>query len=188
MNNDIVEIDNIFINSKVINTKFTCDLNKCKGACCTMESILGAPLEESEINEIEELLPLVMKYLPGKHKNEIKKKGFWEKKKDQLLIKSFNNRDCVFVYYDVDIARCAIEKVFLEKKTNFRKPLSCHLFPIRVAEFGGAVLRYEVYSECNSALEEGTKTGLRIIEFCKEALERAFGKSWYNKLRILAGI
>lgn len=182
MDRKLFEIDNILVNGEITSVKFNCDLIKCKGACCTMESQFGAPVNMEEVNKIEEILDIVFEYLPGKSKNIIEKRGFWEIKQDQEMLKSINNKDCVFVYYEGDVARCAIEKAYFEGKVNFRKPISCHLFPIRVSEFGGPVLRYESYSECGPALIRGERKGSTILEFCKESLERAFGKMWYEKL------
>lgn len=175
------EIDNILINGEIAYSKFNCDLSKCKGACCTMESQFGAPVNSEEIKKIEEILPIILDYLPVEHRAVIEKFGFWEIKHDQELLKSVNNRECVFVYYENDIAKCAIEKAYFEGKVDFRKPISCHLFPIRVDEFGGIVLRYEKYPECQPAVEKGKKVGSTVAEFCRDALERAFGKVWYEK-------
>lgn len=188
MNPEFYEIDNILVNSEVISTNFTCDLGKCKGACCTMESEFGAPITEQEVEKIESILPEVLGYLPEKHSKEIKKKGFWVKKHDQLMTRSINNRECVFVYYDGDIAKCGIEKAYNDGKVDFIKPVSCHLFPIRISEFGGPVLRYEKYSECQPAVENGKKTKIKILEFCRHALERRFGADWFNRIKEAAGI
>jgi len=175
-------IDDIFVNDEILNTKFTCDLSKCKGACCTMESAYGAPVEENEIKTIDEILPVVMEYLPDEQKKEISENGFWFEDDGQLMLKSINNRACVFVYYEGDVAKCTIEKAFNEGKVNFQKPISCHLFPIRISKFGGDVVRYEKYSECNSAVENGKETGISILEFCKDSLIRKYGEDWYNKI------
>ena len=181
MQKKFVEIQDVFVNSDVFDTKFTCDLERCKGACCTMESEFGAPLNEDEVIEIENILPELKDYIPERNWNEIQKIGFYEEKQGQLMTTSINNRDCVFVYYDGDIAKCGIEKAFFDGKVEFRKPISCHLFPIRVSNFGGPVLKYEKYDNCYPALEKGEKTNLSVFEFCKDALHRAFGKLWYKQ-------
>ncbi len=180
--NNLLNIDNILINKEILKVKFSCDLSKCKGACCTLESEYGAPLQKSEIKPMTDALPFVMEYLPEEHAREIESGGFFEKKDGELVTRSLNSRACVFVYYENNIARCAFEKAYLEGKISFRKPISCHLFPIRVSDFGGDVLRYERFSECSPALEEGKNTGLTIGEFCKDSLVRKYGENWYNKL------
>jgi hypothetical protein len=179
---DFMEIDDVIVNNDIFDTKFTCDLAKCKGACCTMESDYGAPVTRLEIDKIEKILDVVKKNLPKEHVKAIEKEGYWEEKFGQLLTKSVDKKSCVFVYFDGDIAKCGIEKAYREGKTDFIKPLSCHLFPIRVSDLGGPILRYEEYSECQPALEKGNKTKLSIFEFCKEALERKFNKSWIQKV------
>jgi hypothetical protein len=181
MQKKFVEIQDVFVNSDVFETKFTCDLEKCKGACCTMESEYGAPLTGEEVYEIEEILPIIREYISKRNWNEINDNGFYEEKQGQLMTTSVNKRDCVFVYYEGDIAKCAIEKAYFDCKVNFRKPISCHLFPIRVTNFGGPVLKYEKYDDCYPALEKGMETNLSIFEFCKDALERAFGKLWFKQ-------
>lgn len=187
MEADFIEIDNILINSDILKTNFTCDLNKCKGACCTMESDYGAPLLQEEVNAISSILPIVKEYLPKEHIEEIEVNGFWIKRYDQIMTSSFNKRACVFVTYDGEIAKCGIEKAYNDGKVDFIKPVSCHLFPIRVSYFGGQVLRYEKYSECNCALEKGEKTQIKIIDFCRDALVRQYGKEWFNKTKETIG-
>lgn len=182
MQKDCIKIDGVFINRDVLDIKFTCDLTRCKGVCCTMESEFGAPLLQSEIREIEKNLSMVKEYLPERHVCEIDERGFWEEKEKIFRTRSVNNRDCVFVYYDGDIAKCGIEKAYLECKIDFIKPLSCHLFPIRVSNFGGTILRYEEYRECNPALKNGLQKDVSLTDFCQDALERAFGKKWFEKI------
>ena len=183
MNPEFIEIDNVYINSEIVETDFTCDLSKCKGACCTMESEYGAPITRDEIEEINKVLPVVMKYLPKEHAKEIEKSGFWMEKDKELMTRSLNNRACVFVFYDGDIAKCGIERAYRDGKIDFIKPVSCHLFPIRISNFGGPVLRFEKYSECTPALEKGKATGIKIIDFCRESIERRFGKLFFMKTK-----
>ncbi len=183
MYNGFIEIDGIIVNPDVIKTEFTCDLSKCKGACCTMESEFGAPLTLEEVQKIDKILPKVLDYLPEKHKNAIIEDGFYEQEDDLLMTKSINNRDCVFVFYEGDVAKCGIEKAYFDGKVDFRKPISCHLFPIRISDFGGPVLRYEKYADCKPALEKGKETKISIFDFCKESLVRMFGNTWYQKVK-----
>jgi hypothetical protein len=182
MLNDFVEIDNILINKDIASTNFTCDLKACKGACCTMPSEFGAPLLKEEINIIDNILDVVYEYLPETNVKMIKKSRYWEDKFDTLMVKSIKKRDCVFAIYENEVAKCSIEKAYFDKRIEFRKPISCHLFPIRINDFGGAVLRYEEYDECAPALKKGLQTKISVLEFCKEALERAYGINFYQKL------
>jgi hypothetical protein len=152
-----------------------------------LESELGAPVKKEEIEEIEKILPVIKKYLIQKNIDEIEKNGFYEMKDGEILITSVNNHDCVFSFYDNTIAKCAIERAYFDGKVEFRKPISCHLFPIRVTDFSGDVLRYEKFSECAPALEKGKEENITIAEFCKDSLIRLYGEDWYNKLMNYSG-
>jgi len=185
-NNNIV-VKDVILRQELIDTKFACDLRKCKGACCTLESEYGAPLLDDEISQIQDSLSAAKIYLPESHLSKLEQDGFFEKKNGELLVSSINNKECVFAFYENDIAKCSLEKAFIESKTNFRKPISCHLFPIRVSKFGGDVLRFEKFSECSHALEKGNKGNIRLIDFCKDALTRRYNKNWYSKLKEVIG-
>ncbi len=187
MNGKFYDINGILVSRELFERKFVCDLAKCKGACCTMKSDYGAPLLDDEIEEITPVLDKVYKYLSPKSVAEIKKNGFWEKKEGTLLVRSIKSKDCVFVYYDGDIAKCAIEKAYNEGEIDFPKPVSCHLFPVRVSEFGGPVLRYEEYQECKPAVEKGSKENVKVLDFLKNALIRNYGKQFYSKLKEVNG-
>lgn len=187
MNKQILPVGNILVRKEVAETHFKCDLLKCKGACCTFESHYGAPVTWTEVEKIESLLSKVIDYIPAEHKQVIKEEGFYEVKKDEPLLKSFQNKACVFVYYEKEIAKCALEKAFIEGKTDFKKPISCHLFPIRVSDFGGDVLRYEYLDQCEPAIELGKKDNTTVAEFCEEPLNRLYGKEWYSQFKELIG-
>jgi hypothetical protein len=180
---DIVQIENITLGKEIAQTRFACDLTRCKGACCTIESNYGAPLLDEEVETISKILEIIKEYLPGKHKQIIDREGFYEKKDNKLMTTSVENRACVFVNFENGIAKCGIEKAFLDGKTDFRKPISCHLFPIRIEDFGGDVLRYEKFEECSPALTKGEKENINLIDFLEESLIRKFGKNWFTKLK-----
>ncbi len=183
MDPEFIEVEGVFVNKEIVVTNFTCDLSKCKGACCTMESEFGAPITESEIEEISKVLPIIMEYLPKEHFDIIEKFGFWINKQNELMTRSLNNKACVFVTWEGDIAKCGIEKAYRDGKIDFIKPVSCHLFPIRISNFGGDVLRFEKYSECAPALEKGNNTQVKILDFCSDALERKYGTEWFSKTK-----
>ena len=187
MNKQILPVGNILVRKEVAETHFKCDLLKCKGACCTFESHYGAPVAWTEVEKIGSLLSKVIDFIPQEHKQVIKEEGFYEVKKDEPLLKSYKNKACVFVYYENEIAKCALEKAFIEGKTDFKKPISCHLFPIRVSDFGGDVLRYEHLDQCEPAIELGKKDNTTVAEFCEEPLNRLYGKEWYSQFKELIG-
>lgn len=177
----LISIQDVQVNTEIAETPFVCDLIKCKGACCTLESSYGAPLKKEEIGKIDGILNEVLSYLPEINREEINENGYYEEKGVELYIRSVDNKECVFVHFQHGIAKCSIEKAFNEGKTNFKKPISCHLFPIRNSNFGGDVLRYEKIEECEPALEKGASENVTIAEFCEEPLQRNYGKKWYSE-------
>lgn len=180
--NNLISVDKVLIRDEVLTTRFVCDLNKCKGACCTLESHYGAPIVEEEIYEIEKTLAVVVDYLDEINIKEISDNGFYEYKDGDLFLRSIDNKQCVFVYFENQVAKCALEKAYFNNRIKFRKPISCHLFPIRVSKFGGDILRYEKFRECEPALENGKLHDITIAEFCKESLIRLYGQKWYSQL------
>ncbi len=183
----LVSVQEVLVNSEIADTPFVCDLIKCKGACCTFESNYGAPLKEEEIGKIDSIINEVIPYLLENGKSEIDENGFYEEKDGELFIRSIDNKDCVFVHFRNGIAKCRIEKAFNDGKTNFKKPISCHLFPIRNTDFGGDVLKYEKIDECEPALEKGASENVTIAEFCEEPLQRNFGQQWYSEFKRAIG-
>lgn len=181
--NDLITVKDVLVRKEVITTPFACDLKKCKGGCCTIESDYGAPLLQEEVEIIEKILPVVKEFLPENHVKVIETKGFHETIDGELMTASYGNKACVFVYYDKGIAKCGIEKAYYEGKVEFKKPLSCHLFPIRVSKFGGDILRYEKFHECAPAIEKGTEKNIKIIDSCREALIRLYGEKWFLSLK-----
>jgi len=182
----VYSIDNILLDEAVPNVNFLCDLPKCKGACCTVEGDTGAPLATNEIQELEKALPKAKKYLSQRNLDFIAANGFWEEDAEgDIATKTINNRDCVFVYYDGDIAKCSIEKAYLEDDLEFQKPISCHLFPIRVGEFGGPYLYYEKFDVCKPAIRNGQNQKVKLVEMLREPMIRAYGKETYSKIKEL---
>lgn len=178
-----IQIDDVLVNTEIYRTNFACDLSACKGACCTLESEYGAPLELKEIEAIEKNLKNVVEYLPEHHRNKIAITGFYEFKDEVYMTRSVGNKACVFVYFDGDIAKCGIEKAWFEGKSDFRKPISCHLFPIRVSKLFGKTMRYEKFDECKPAVKNGVEHRVRLIDFLEDPLKREFGKEWYDTFR-----
>ena len=183
MGKDFLDIDGILVDPDIGKVKFICDLTQCKGACCTITSELSAPLSEAEIGELERILPIVKEYLPRNHVRAIDEKGFWEAKGGVFRTRCLNKRDCVFVCYDGDIAKCGIERAYREGRIDFMKPLSCHLFPITISAYRWPVLSFEQYHECESAVVKGREENMLLVDFCQDALRRAFGEGWLGKMR-----
>ena len=178
--NNFIPVEDVLIRTEIAELSFACDLKKCKGACCTVESEYGAPLLEEEIAQIEGILDIVIEYLPKKHRQEIEDNGFYESKNDELLTASIDNKACVFVFFEKGIAKCSIEKAYFDGKIKFRKPISCHLFPLRISRDVPERVRYEQIRECLPAVSNGTAKNIPLYVFLKDALIRKFGKPWYE--------
>lgn len=178
----MVEIDKILIDDEVIEARFCCDLQKCKGACCTFPGEYGAPLLEEETGLIESNYPKIKKYLSEKSKNYIEEQGLYEGRENYRTTVCIDKRDCVFVYYDNDVALCAFEKAFLNGEIDFRKPISCHLYPIRIKKFGSDLLYYSRIEECTDAVIKGESENIPLLKSLEVSLRRRFGDEWYDKL------
>ncbi|MFC2130241.1 DUF3109 family protein [Bacteroidota bacterium] len=176
----MILIDGVLVEEDLIHKKFCCDLKKCKGACCTFYGEFGAPVLDSEVELMEECKTFAEKYLSEQSKSYIIKHGVVEGIAGNYTTVCMNKKDCVFVYYEDDIAFCALEKAYLSGATNFRKPLSCHLFPVRVAYWSNGHLYFSEIPECDSAVKKGKKEDIFLYYTVKEALIRKFGKSWYE--------
>ena len=168
----------ITIDPDIESTSFACDLNACKGACCTLPGGRGAPLLDEEIAELSEALPVVISTLPAEHQDAIAKHGAYEGSPADYHTTCVNNGPCVFVTYDGGIAHCSIEQAFQSGKLAWRKPLSCHLFPIRIDAGDPHRVRFEYIPECRPALERGRRENIPLISFLSQAIERAFGITW----------
>ncbi len=179
----MIEIDNTITSLEVIETPFYCDLDKCKGACC-VEGDSGAPLEIEEIQLIEQFLPIIEQYLPEKSKKLIKELGFYYIDNDgDRVTQLHNNKECVFVYFENDIALCAIEKAHLNNHIPIQKPISCHLYPIRLTPYSSfTAINYHSWDICIPARIKGKEENTAVYQFCKEPLCKKFGKEWFEKL------
>ncbi len=172
------------VSSDVIKEEFVCDLNKCKGACC-VEGDLGAPLELEELPLIEEVLPVVMPYLSEEAQAVLTKEGGYILDEDgDYSTSTINNRECAFAFYDENkILKCSIEQAWKEGKTNWQKPISCHLYPIRIQKLvDHEALNYDRWHICSDACELGASLKVPVYKFLKEALIRKYGEDWYAAL------
>ena len=171
------------IDDRIFSVKFSCDVQKCKGACCTLKGAGGAPILDEEVKIIKQNLEAVKKYLNPVNVFYIETSGFYEGKPGDLEIKSVNDEECIFSYYENEIARCSFQKAFNNIETDFRKPISCHLFPVRISGKRRNVIKYEEINECADALEKGERENVTVFEFAKDPLIREYGKVFYDELK-----
>lgn len=178
----MILIGEAVIEDDVVRSEFCCDLEVCKGACCCIEGGRGAPLEDDEILEAEKAFPAARGYLPVHHLERIEHTGLWQGSPGDYVTPCLGDRECVFVYYDGGIARCSFERAHLEGLTDWRKPLSCHLFPIRIRGWGKDHVRYDQIHECEGGRRRGSREQVLLVDFLKGPLIRTYGVDWYRQL------
>ncbi len=180
----MIEIGRTILSRDIFEKQFLCNIALCKGACC-IEGDSGAPLTDDEAITIELEYEKYKEYLPENHINEIEKQGFSVIDSDgDLVTPLVDNRQCVFSFYDEKgILKCAIEKAYFDDKLSFRKPVSCHLFPIRITEYKRFdAINYEQLDICQSGRECGIAEKLPLYKFLKEPLIRKYGEEWYKEV------
>ena len=180
----MLQVGDVVVSFDVLKEKFLCDLSACHGACC-IEGDAGAPLELDEVAQIEEVLPLIWDELSPEAREIIDKQGVaYVDREGDLVTSIVGGKDCVFTCYDGrGCCYCAIERAFREGKTKFMKPVSCHLYPIRVKDFGTFKgVNYNRWDVCKAAVLLGQKEDLPVYKFLREPLIRKFGAEWYAEL------
>lgn len=182
----MIVIDTILVDEHILDTPFLCDLGKCRGACCTMKGGAGAPLLDEEVQMVRDAVVPASRYLATRSLELLADNDPVVGEAGDHTTLCIDDADCVFVYYDNGVAKCAIERAYFNGETAFRKPISCHLFPARVADFGGPYIYYEEIPECRPALEHGREQGVPAYRMLKESLVRAFGEEWYDRLAAYA--
>lgn len=184
----MLQIDDTVVSLDLFDEQFVCDLNSCKGICC-IEGDDGAPLEEEEVKIIEELLPVIWDDLTEVSREVIRKQGVSYIDSDGEPVTSIvNGAECVFTYTDENgMCKCAIEKAYREGKTSFYKPISCHLYPVRLQKYNDFLaVNYHRWSVCNCARRLGANLKVPVYKFLKEPLVRRFGVEWYEQMEIAA--
>lgn len=176
-------VDNTVLSEELFTECFCCDLSQCKGMCC-IEGDAGAPLEEEEVGMLEDNLPKIKPYMTPEGRAVVEANDVFDYDMEGSLVTPLvNDRACAFLYYDGQGAFCAIEKAFLEGKIRFRKPVSCHLYPIRITrQHCYEVLEYHRWDICESARVCGKAKRLTVFQGQEEALVRKYGRPWFNKV------
>ncbi|MDX2306294.1 MAG: DUF3109 family protein [Microscillaceae bacterium] len=180
-------IGNTYISDDIVEEFFVCDLEKCKGACC-VEGDLGAPLEKEELPIIEAIYEKVKPYLTSKGIAAIEKQGtFIRDYEGDFSTPTINGKECAYAFYDKrGILKCGIEAAYRDGKIDFQKPISCHIYPIRISKIGeDEALNYNQWNICAPACRLGAMLSQPIYKFLKEALIRKYGEAWYAELEQL---
>jgi hypothetical protein len=184
----MLQIEKAIISLDVIQKAFCCDLEKCKGACC-VDGDSGAPITQDEALQIEKMYPEFVEYLSDQNRAEIKIQGFAITDGDgDLVTPIVGKNECVYTFTDDEgVTKCAIEKAFFDKHTAFRKPVSCHLFPIRITEYKRfEAVNYQQLDICRSGRLCGINKSIPLWQYLKEPLVRKYGKEWYEEFAYAA--
>ena len=179
----VILIDDTLLSADLFEKHFCCDLAACKGMCC-VEGENGAPLQEDELERLAEVFDVIAPRLTKKARAVIERVGLFEVDADgEYVTPIVSGKECVFAVFDEKgIAKCSIEQAFLEGETDWHKPMSCHLYPIRLTQLKDVVaLNYHRWPICKAATLCGEKLGLSVLRFCKAALIRQFGAEWYEQ-------
>lgn len=185
----MIIIDDILVSDEIVQEEFICHLEKCKGGCC-VDGDAGAPLAKNELKKIKEAYKILQHELSAEAKAEIKRVGpYTQEEYFGYVTPAINGGICVYGYSDeAGIVKCLIEKAYNEGRTDFKKPISCHLYPIREAKNEHYMaLNYEPRETlCAPACSLGQKHGVKVYEFLKEPLIRKYGEEFYNVLDEIA--
>lgn len=179
----MLSIGKTVISINLFEKKFCCDLDKCKGSCCRYGDS-GAPLEENEAIILEEIWLVVKEYMRPVGVEAVESIGTSMVDSDgDTVTPLVGNAECAYAVIDDGIYRCAIEKAWSDGKIKFRKPESCHLFPVRIKKYREFdAVNYEEWKICKPALEKGNDLDLPVYKFLKDPLIRIYGKSWYKEV------
>ncbi|MEL6143170.1 MAG: DUF3109 family protein [Bacteroidota bacterium] len=180
-------IQDILVSDEVVAEEFACNLTACKGACC-WEGDFGAPLEVAELVTLAAIYPYVAPYLRPEGRAAIEEQGPYTKTKDNHgpATTLVNGGACAYMTRNEHgIALCGIEQAYRAGDIDWPKPISCHLYPIRVKQsekMGFEALNYDRWHICSPACKKGKRDKVKVYEFAKEALIRKFGPDWYDEL------
>lgn len=174
-------VGDVLVSDDVLDAPFACNLSACKGGCC-IQGESGAPLELDELSAVEESFPKVEKYLRPEALEVIASEGLWEKEgRNSYGTTCVDDAECVFVTYERDVAKCSFQIAYQKGEIDFPKPISCHLFPVRISHNGEhEVLNYERIKICSPAVKFGRKNDMTLPAFLSEPLVRKYGQEWYN--------
>ena len=180
----MIQIDDTLVSLDLIERSFLCDLSHCKGQCC-VEGDSGAPLEPGEEEELKRVLPEIWNDLLPEARTVIQSQGVAYTDSDGDRVTSIvGDKNCVFTCYDTDgVCKCAIEKAYREGHVSFYKPISCHLYPVRITQYKTfQAVNYHRWNVCKAAELLGKKEQVPVYQFLKEPLIRKFGQAWYDAL------
>lgn len=181
---EMLQIQDTLVSLDIVERFFLCDLDRCLGECC-IEGDAGAPITEDEYQTLKRILPDIWDDLLPKSQEVIKESGVgYIDEEGDLVTQIVDGKNCVFTCYGENgMCQCAIEKAYREGRIDFYKPISCHLYPLRLTEYAKFTsVNFHRWKICKAAEVLGRKEGVRLYQFLKEPLTRRFGKEWYDEL------
>ena len=185
----MIQIKDTLISDDIITECFVCDLSRCKGECC-IAGDSGAPVGEEEKKTMEDVLPHVLPYMTPEGRLTVELMGAWvvDSYDRSPVTPLIDGKECAYlIKNDEGISLCAIEQAYNDGKIRFKKPISCHLYPIRLSQIMSyTALNYHRWEVCSDACVLGKKLGVPIYKFLKEPLTARFGKNWYAELELTA--
>jgi len=181
------QLGKTIVSEDILEKDFVCNLSACKGVCC-VDGDAGAPLSLEETKILEEIYPKIKSFLSKEGIAAIEAQGTWTKGTDgDIETPLIDNKGCAYVIFDGKTALCGIEQAYSQGVISFKKPVSCHLYPIRVKDFTEfAAVNYDKWDICDDACSLGQELGVPVYKFVKEALIRRFGENWYLELEKVA--
>jgi len=179
----MIAIDETLISDNLYKVQFSCDLKHCFGACC-VDGDAGAPLEPEEIQVLKDIFPLIQLYMQDEGIAKVEHDGVHDfDPAGNLVTPLLQGGECAYVYFEGDVAKCAIEKANEDGVIEFRKPISCHLYPVRLRKYMySEAVNYHEWHVCYPALIKGKQEEVPLYIFLKDPLVRKFGQEWYDKL------
>lgn len=180
----MIKIGDVLVSDDIKQVEFVCHLEKCKGACC-VEGDLGAPLEEDELAQMKAIQKKVKPYLMPAGVKALEEQGAYILDEDgDYSTPTIGGRECAYAIYDTQgVLKCGIEQAYLDGKIKFRKPISCHLYPIRITKKKGfEAVNYHKWSICSAACSYGKSLRVPLYKFLREPLIRKYGSAWYDEL------
>ena len=181
-------IQNTLVSLDVLEKEFCCDLETCRGCCC-IEGDAGAPVSDEELQQIEQLLPELLPQMTKEARAVVEQQGLsYLDPSGERVLSIVNGKDCIFARTDHNgWCYCLIEKAFNAGKISFKKPISCHLYPIRLTRVGDYTgVEYHRWDICHCARQLGKKKHIPLYQFLREPLIRRFGEAWYAELELTA--
>lgn len=181
----MIQIGDTIISTGLVTEYFTCDLQRCKGACC-VQGDSGAPLEDPEKDILREVLPALKPYLRTESIRAIEKLGTSVTDSDNECVTPLvEGKECAYAVFEDGIARCGIEKAFLAGAVTFRKPLSCYLYPVRIKKYTSFdAVNYDIWEVCDPARVLGASLQVPVFEFTASALKQKYGEEWFRALTL----